>query len=220
MKWELVSADTTQDKMKAVAMMPIGNKLVSVAHDDETYTVECLSLQGDCGPAKWFQVGKRPTHGRSVASITNIGKKVLILWRPDGKQFFSVECFNMNRGNSFLLPDVLPLTSTLVTFKHGDEAFILQENGSLWKISAHQEEPYVTLKFELCLWHSQREISGAILYDGRLLVFGSGIESTTPAELSPYSTRVEQHIGPDVIRVNCRSLWTLPSSTVQLPCLQ
>ena len=44
--------------------------------------------------------------------------------------------------------------------------------------------------------------------------------------LAPYSTRVEQHVWPDVIRVNCRSLWTLPSSTVQrswtvlVPCLQ
>ena len=80
--------------------------------------------------------------GMEVASITNIGSELVVFWRQAGQNCVSIECFDLIQRKSFFLPDQLTVSSSLATFKHGDDVFALQENGSLWRISLLQSQPY------------------------------------------------------------------------------
>ena len=172
---------TRTGELRAVAMMPIGNELVSVCKDDEgVYSIECVSAQAQ--EAAWKRVGKLRTSGKTVASITTIGTKLVVFWKQIGQETLSVECFHLVRGKSFLLPDQLGPASGLVTFKYGDEAFALQDNGTLMRITSLEEEPFIVLKYELCLWGFQRAISGAILDKGNLLVFTPSGKPDSPTK--------------------------------------
>ncbi|KAK3761909.1 hypothetical protein RRG08_023692, partial [Elysia crispata] len=173
-----------------VAMFPVGNELFSVYRfDSETYAVEsfCLSIRGQ---TDWNQVGHLSIRGMEVAGVTNICSTLVVFWKKAGQSFLSIECFDLNHGESILLPDQLSSSTDLVTFKHGQEAFALLQNGVLWRISAKNESPYITLKLELWLWNFHRAVSGAMLVNGDLWVIDALTQTnqtshTQPEDVSP-----------------------------------
>ena len=185
-------------KAKAIGMIPIGSDLVSVSqifqfHD--RYVIECLSLK-DPRPAKWKQIGELCSHGMELADYTNIGPKLIFFWRNAGQQSLRIECFDLTRGESLLLQDQLGSHSgDLVTFKHDDEAFVLQEDGSLWRITAMEEEPFLMVKYELRLWSTKGEVRAAILHQGDLWVFGSNFTQS----LRRAETREEKTVSLDKV---------------------
>ncbi|KAK3797783.1 hypothetical protein RRG08_052385, partial [Elysia crispata] len=181
MKW-LTLTSAEHESVQTLAMLPVGNELVAVhTSGNGSYIVERLSIQS-VGPAKWLQVGEFLMRGMEVASITNIGPKLIVFWRQPGQNCVSIECFDLIQRKSFFLPDQLTVSSSLATFKHGDDVFALQENGSLWRISLLQSQPYLSLKHELCLWNFHRAVAGAILARGILMVFETSTESRENAE--------------------------------------
>ncbi|RUS68544.1 hypothetical protein EGW08_023694, partial [Elysia chlorotica] len=158
-------------KVVSAAMFPVGNELYSVYRGDgNAYEVESLNLNAH-RQGKWSQVGKLFTRDMEVANVTNIGSRLVVFWKKTGQSYLSVECFDLTRRESFLLPDQLCSSSGLVTFTHGEQAFALQQNGVLWRISAQKEAPYISLKLELWLWNFHRAVSGAILVNQELWVF-------------------------------------------------
>ena len=165
-------------------MVPVGNDFfIVVTTDSDRYSVERLSIPYR-GSAQWLQVGEFITRGMEVASVTNIGTKLVVFWRQAGKACLRIECFDLVRLESFLLPDHLSSSSGLVTFKHDDEAFALQENGSLWRIRVLQAAPYIQVEYQLSLWNFHRALGGAILVRGNLMVFENKAESNQSSEIS------------------------------------
>ncbi|KAK3732547.1 hypothetical protein RRG08_030744 [Elysia crispata] len=184
MKWDELTT-VKESNVTAVTMMPVGNELVSVYTDvNQSYNIGSLSLQAH-KPTEWKHVGTLSTCLKTLASVTNLGFRLIFFWRHNTQQTFSVECFHMIRGKSFLVPNQLVPTPGLVTFKHFDEAYALQDTGTLWRITALEEEPFIALRYELCLWNDKRAISGAILDQGNLLVFNPKGETYDQAEDTP-----------------------------------
>ena len=176
-----------QVNVVTVAMFPVGDELISVyKFDGETYAVESLDLK-KTGEAAWKEVGKLSMRGMEVASVTNIGSRLIIFWKQGGQSRLSIECFDMVRRESSLLQDQLCSSSGLVTFKHGDQAFALQQNGALWRICAQTDAPYVNLRLEMWVWNFHRAVGGAMLVKGELWVF-----DTTPKSDGDPATEAEE----------------------------
>ena len=209
-KWfTLTSAE--HESVQTLAMLPVGNELVAVhTSGNGSYIVERLSIQ-NAGPAKWLQVGEFLMHGMEVASITNIGSKLVVIWRQAGQNCVIIECYDLMQRKSFLLPDHLTFSSSLVTFKDGDDVFALQENGSLWRISLLQSQPYLSLKHELCLWNFHRAVGGAILARGILMVFETSTESRENAE-----AQAEERISLENVFTEIKFIESSPAQKVYI----
>ncbi|GFO22502.1 kelch-like protein 40-like [Plakobranchus ocellatus] len=164
-------AGAVQTNGRAITMLPIGNDLISInTSDNINYTVDSHSLQVYKSSA-WIPVGELSMRGMEIICVTNIGSKLIIFWKQAGKTCISIECFDLTRLESHILPHQLDSSAHLVAFKHEDEAFVLQQNGALWRMSAQPEPPFITLKHEMWLWTFQRTVRGSLLFDGELLVF-------------------------------------------------
>ncbi|GFR64638.1 kelch-like 40 [Elysia marginata] len=164
--------DASSSNISTYAMFPVGNELISVCSisGSDTYAVESVCLKSS-KHTQWKQVGQLFTQGMEVASVTNIDRKLIVFWKKGGQSYLNIECFDLIRGESFLLPDQISSSAGLVTFKHDDQAFAVQQNGALWRICTKAEAPYISLKLELWLWNFHRAVSGAILVSEELWMF-------------------------------------------------
>ncbi|GFN90259.1 kelch-like 25 [Plakobranchus ocellatus] len=171
MKWNIL-ADSMQGKDRAVHMLPIGNELISInTSDNIKYIVESHPLQAYERSA-WIRVGELSMQSMEIKCVTNIGSKLIIFWSQAGRSCITIECFDLTRLESYIVPHQLDSSDGLIAFKHEDEAFVLQQNGTLWRLSAQPKTPFIALKYEMRLWTFQRVVHGALLFDDTLLVFG------------------------------------------------
>ncbi|GFN84028.1 neuronal acetylcholine receptor subunit alpha-3 [Plakobranchus ocellatus] len=167
-EWKTL-AEATQEKVRTVKMLPIGNELISInTSDNIKFTVESLQPYVD---SVWIKIGELSMLNMEITYVTNVGSKLIIFWKQAHGSCITIVCFDLIRLQPYIVPHQLDICDGLVAFKHADEAFVLQQSVSLWRMSAQAEAPVITLKREMELWISQRVVYGALLFEKNLLVF-------------------------------------------------
>ena len=186
-EWEVVTENASscsKSNVRTIAMLPIENELVSVYEDgSKTYIIERLSLQFFARRGQsWATAGElSPGRGMEVVAVTNIGRRLIIFWEEPGQQYFRIQCFDLYNRKSLPVADhlqrCLGSDSCLVTFKHEDEAFVLQGNGSLWRVTAVQRNGFLSVTYEMPLWSGLNSVRGAMIVLDQLWVFGEEFQA-------------------------------------------
>ena len=109
---------------------------------------------------------------KAIHGITSIGNThILFLSREQNEGYFVVS-YSTSLGKCRGYENQLGSLSPLVTFRHGNEAFALQENGCLWRIRLDSDTLSITFTLELVLWHGGISLNGAVLYNDQLIIVG------------------------------------------------
>ncbi|GFN81172.1 hypothetical protein PoB_000767800 [Plakobranchus ocellatus] len=144
-------------------------------------------------------IGLSDFNKKSILNITNIGNTLLIFLKSKDK--VTITFFDIIHRTSTVVPTEFrpPSTSRVTTVRTDSEVFVLEENGSLWKICRCQRGNGFELVHELMLWdqagQNQVRLCGAVLVNDELnVVFFSRkpkLESLTNANLAGVFNKVK-----------------------------
>ena len=110
--------------------------------------------------------------GMSVRNVISIGSTEIIFCGRDDVDNYTILSTSEACCSPQVYPNQLESSSRLVTFRHDKQAFLLQENGSLWRLQLGDKLPDVQIKRESTLWDREISLNGAVLYNDELVVVG------------------------------------------------
>ncbi|GFO41098.1 kelch repeat and BTB domain-containing protein 12 [Plakobranchus ocellatus] len=124
-------------------------------------------------PSQWQRVCYLSVKGLSLKATTSIGNKVIVFFAGAREAGFTVECCDLFQVKYFVMKNQLGSVSDLVTFRRDNEAFALQTNGALWRISLCPSSDELEFTQECQLWADiDVTLYGAFLYGTYLHILG------------------------------------------------
>ncbi|GFO10959.1 kelch-like protein 40 [Plakobranchus ocellatus] len=132
---------------------------------------DAINQYPDC--VAWKPVCRLAVEGLSVKAITGIENRLLVFWAGPSMENFTVECYDLFRRTSTVMENQLGSAANIVLFRKDEEAFALQANGALWRVRICPSNSTPVFTQELHLWDGSVLLSGALLYDKTLYIFGN-----------------------------------------------
>ncbi|GFS20937.1 kelch-like protein 38 [Elysia marginata] len=111
--------------------------------------------------------------GTTINNITSIGNTLILFLGKDKQENDLVMAFDTSRCEFRVHENMFGCVSRIVTFRVGYEAFVLQENGSLWRICLGGDSLDVRATHELSVWEEDIGLNGAVVYNNLLMVVGN-----------------------------------------------
>ena len=110
--------------------------------------------------------------GLDIEHIASIGNSHVVFFGSRDVDAFTVVCFDPLRRYVRVYSDQLRSRSRLVTFGHGKDLFLLQEDGCLWRTRQGSKPDDINFTLEKTMWSGQVALNGAVLFGEQLLVVG------------------------------------------------
>ena len=117
-------------------------------------------------------IGRGYMDGMHIKAVTSIGSTEIVFCGRDDVEYYTILSKSESSTRYFTYQDKIPSSSRLVTLRHDQEVFVLQENGHLWRIQWGESVGEINISFELVLWDGEVSLNGAVLYNDQLVVVG------------------------------------------------
>ncbi|RUS79415.1 hypothetical protein EGW08_012828 [Elysia chlorotica] len=113
-----------------------------------------------------------------VRDVTSIGSTEIIFCETTEADNCTILATSEACCSPQTYPTQLDSSSALTTFRHDREAFVLQGNGSLWRLQLGDALPHINIEkvqrenADIALWTGEVSLSGAVLYNDELIIVG------------------------------------------------
>ncbi|KAK3780699.1 hypothetical protein RRG08_015484 [Elysia crispata] len=175
-------------KFEKGQFIPFSNGIIRVAYDSLYVYSKDEEGNQQIARAKWFNFpaifsnGKREykdlgcfgegsIHGKKIADVIYIGTTEVIFCVGDVGSYTIITADETYK-QYYTYPNQLGSSSRLVTFRNDKDAFVLQENGRLWRLQV-DDVLDVKITQELVLWYGEVSLNGAVLYNDQLVIVGN-----------------------------------------------
>ncbi|GFS18545.1 kelch-like protein diablo [Elysia marginata] len=142
--------------------------------DLDVFKLGSLDRAFDGGSNQWQHVCTLniAVRNHSVRNVTSINDTLISFHADSLSCGYLVVCFRPLNQSFLYYKSQLGSSSRLVTFRHGNEVFALQENGCLWRLRLGADGGGLQITQEMALWYDQVPLSGAVLYNDQLMIVG------------------------------------------------
>ncbi|CAL1542809.1 unnamed protein product [Lymnaea stagnalis] len=159
------------------ALVCLDSYIYAVGGDNCT-SIERFNARDDQvqGSSKWELVGDLKLAVTNIMATSCGGSIVVFGGETDGSPSTTVQSFNtQTMSASFYLDNMSGSPRNMVSFKHGDITYILQETGALWKLVSC-DNTILNIEFRNMLWADPFKLMGGIIFNEELLILGDGID--------------------------------------------
>ncbi|XP_013095000.2 kelch-like protein 3 [Biomphalaria glabrata] len=152
--------------------------------------VNCASIErfDVAAEQKVPDTGKWESYGNLVQPMTNLTattcNNLIVIFgsESDNSPTTVVQIFNPQTLSANIYMDNMSGSAkNLASFKHGEDTFVLQENGALWTVSIDCNN-ILDIRFYSMIWGDPFKLMGAVVTNQELLVFGESVDPQMPRE--------------------------------------
>ena len=120
-----------------------------------------------------FSIDTGDTNNMDIKFVTSVGSTEIIFFGREDSKYYTILSTSETTTLYQTIIDKIPSSSRLVTFKHNEGVFVLQENGHLWRIQPGDRAHQIHISFELVLWDEDISLNGAVFYNDQLMIVGA-----------------------------------------------